>query len=135
VSFDGDGLLDMSGGVDASFDINGRHVLHDTVSFGSGGGAAADLAKFLFRCTAALAKEIRPERRPRLFNTNLSPRSYIGMLVQSLAIRLFNCNYTYIMHALTALQRHGGVPLCVGAVSDREEADRYFPGFGFAGLA
>ena len=36
--------------------------------------------------------------------------------------------------AITALQRAGDRPLCVGALNNQEEADRWFPGFSFSEL-
>jgi hypothetical protein len=93
-----------------------------------------DLSKFLFKCIQQLKQQLCPEQKIRIFNTNLYPQAYIGMLIQSIAIRLFNNNYNYIMHALTALQRSGNRPLCVGAITNQDEAKQYFPKYSFADL-
>jgi hypothetical protein len=134
VGFTNKGTLEMRNGVEASFALNGKQVLNEMVSINSRDTGHTDLAAFLLRCIGAIKKEVCPEKQLRMFNTNLYPRAYIGMLVQSVAIRLFNNNYNYIMHALTALQRSANAPLCVGAISDQDEADRHFPGFSFSEL-
>jgi hypothetical protein len=134
VSFDNNGILKMDEAVWADFILNEKHVLSEPVSIHSMNGGVMDISKFLFQCIKQLKQWMCPGNNIRLFNTNLYPGAYIGMLIQSVAIRLFNNNYHYIMHALTSLQRSGNAPLCVGAVIDWEEAHTHFPGFDFSEL-
>jgi hypothetical protein len=134
VGFTKNGILVLKQAIEASFVINGRRVLNDVISINSRDTGCTDLSMFLLQCIGAVKKEVCPGMKVRMFNTNLYPRAYIGMLVQSIAIRLFNNNYNYIMHALTSLQRSAFAPLCVGALEDQDEADRCFPGFSFSEL-
>jgi hypothetical protein len=134
VRFAKSGALETARAVEASFSINDKQVLSDPVSVNSAGSHDTDLSAFLIRCIGALRKEMFPAKQTKMLNTNLYPRAYIGMLVQSVAIRLFNSNYNYIMHALTALQRTNNAPLCAGALADQEEADKFFPGYSFSEL-
>ena len=134
ISFNPQGMLAVAGGIKADFIINGRHVLRDVVSLQHRNNGHMDLPGFLFLCIKQLKRALTVPENIRMFNTNLYPRAYIGMLIQSAAIRLFNNNYTYIMHAITSLQRTGNKPLCIGAVKNEEEATIYFPGFSFSDL-
>ncbi len=134
IRFDKSGVLKTEQGVVADFSINGTFVLNGSICINNRIPEAMDLSKFLFKCIRNLKDVLYPETSIKIFNTNLYPQAYIGMLIQSLAIRSFNNNYNYIMHALTALQRAGGMPLCVGSLTDQSEADRCFPGYDFADL-
>jgi hypothetical protein len=134
VGFAGGGALRLEEGVAAVFRLNGEKVLKGMISINNQNCGHPDLLKFLLQCIAKVKDKLCPAKGIRMFNTNLYPRAYIGMLIQAVAIRLFNNNYNYIMHALTALQRFDEVPLCVGALTDQAEADQYFPGFDFTEL-
>jgi hypothetical protein len=129
-----DGTLDFTSDIRATFALAGMTLADEFVSFGGRVNGRKDLSIFLLECIRSMKHALFPVWQGRMLNTNLYPRAFIGMLVQSVAIRLFNDNYNYIMHALTALQSTGGVPLCVGAVADQDEADRFFPGFDFSEL-
>ena len=125
----------------ADFFLDQTHVAGEVVSINNHENGYMDLVKFLFICIKQLKQKrlfnkttIGLGQKIRIFNTNLYPLSYIGLLIQSVAIRLFNNNYNYIMHALTSLQRDENGPLCVGAVLNPEEADKHFPGFSFTEL-
>jgi hypothetical protein len=133
VRFEKNGLFRV-GDVEADFFIHGKNAVHGTVSLHGGSAGSTDLARFLFGCIEELKPELCPGKDIRLFNTNLYPRACIGLLIQVAAVRLFNSNYSYVMHALTALQRSNDAPLCVGALRDQGEADRFFPGFSFREL-
>jgi hypothetical protein len=134
VGFDKNGIFKMYRGVEADFFLNEKHLLSGTVSIHGSKTGHTDLSKFLFKCIDLLKSELCSGKAIRIFNTNLYPRACIGMLIQAVAIRLFNNNYSYIMHTLTALQRSSDAPLCVGALADQNEADRHFPGFDFSEL-
>ncbi len=134
VSFDKNGVLKTEQGIQAEFFLDEKPVLSEMVTINNQMAHAVDLSKFLFKCIQQLKQRLGSGGNIRIFNTNLYPQAYIGMLIQSIAIRLFNNNYNYIMHALTALQRSGEQPLCIGALVDQNEADRYFPGYNFADL-
>lgn len=129
VGFSAGGILKTSGGIGADFSLNGTLIESGTVSVNNQETGHVDIGRFLFMCISHMKRFFCIGPRHRLFNTNLYPGAYIGMLVQSIAIRLFNDNYRYIMHVLTALQRNDEVPLCIGSVLDQKEASVYFPGF------
>jgi hypothetical protein len=129
IGFDRDGTLRTTQGVRAEFSVNGSPVLESTVSVNVPGTPYKDLAKFLLQCIRELKRRLCAGEIARILNTNLHPSAYIGLFTQVAVIRLFHASYAYIMHALTALQRPGHKPACVGAVSDQGEADLYFPGF------
>ena len=63
------------------------------------------------------------------YNTNSVPSSLIGLIIQILGTIIFSNNYNYFQHILGALQRHKGIPLCIGIMKDFEEAQIYFPDF------
>ncbi len=128
VGFTKNGALTITKGIETDFSLNGISSVHGVVNDFTG------LSGFLLRCLGKVRRQILPGTYVRMFNSNLYPGAYLGMLVQAVAIRLFNDNYNYIMHAVTALQRAEGRPLCVGALGDQEEADRWFPGFSFSEL-
>ena len=134
ISFNTHGILEIQGGVRAGFFINEKHILSEVISIYNRNNERMDLSKFLFSCIKQLKLKLCLAKNIRMFNTNLYPRAYIGMLIQSVAIRLFNNNYNYIMHALTSLQRINNTPLCIGAIIDKEEAKTCFPGFSFSDL-
>jgi hypothetical protein len=134
VGFDHNGFLKTDSGVCADFIIDEKHILSERISIHNPDTGCMDMTTYLFKCINVLKQWMCPGNNIRMFNTNLYPASYIGMLMQSVAIRLFNDNYHYIMHAITSLQRAGNVPLCVGAVMGREEAFTHFPGFDFSDL-
>ena len=134
ISFNTHGILEIQGGVRAGFFINEKHILSEVISIYNRNNERMDLSKFLFSCIKQLKPKLCLAKNIRMFNTNLYPRAYIGMLIQSVAIRLFNNNYNYIMHALTSLQRINNTPLCIGAIIDKEEAKTCFPGFSFSDL-
>ncbi|MBN1413073.1 MAG: hypothetical protein JW969_19695 [Spirochaetales bacterium] len=129
ISFARDGTMRTTDGVRAGFMLDGKEVLAGTVTVNTPGTSYMDLTKFLLICIRELGHVMGVPDKIRMLNTNLYPGAYIGMLIQFAAIRIFNSNYSYIMHALTALQRPAGISSCIGAVSNQEEADRVFPGY------
>ncbi|HEX3043814.1 MAG TPA: hypothetical protein VHY08_03590 [Bacillota bacterium] len=134
VSYEKNGKVKTEQGIQADFLLNDLVVLTETITLNNPIPGSIDLSHFLFRCIRQLKQRLCPNQNGQIYNTNLYPQAYIGMLIQSLAIRLFNNNYNYIMHALTALQRSDTRPLCVGAIKDQNEANQYFPGYSFAEL-
>jgi hypothetical protein len=134
VRFTKQGMLESAKGINATFAIDRKQVIADTVSVNNVSAKERDLAVFLLKCVGAMKSVICPALGTKMLNTNLHPRAYLGMLVQSISIRLFNNNFNYIMHALTSLQRSVEAPLCVGAIENQEEADKCFPGYSFSEL-
>jgi hypothetical protein len=134
VSYDKNGRVKTEQGIQADFLLDDQVVLSEMITLNHLIPGSLDLSHYLFKCIRQLKQRLCPNQNNQIFNTNLYPQAYIGMLIQSLAIRLFNNNYNYIMHALTALQRPDTQPLCVGAIADQNEANQYFPGYSFAEL-
>lgn len=134
VSFDKNGKLKTEQGIQADFILDDELVLSEAIAINTLIPQALDLSHFLFKCIRQLKQRLCPNQNLQIYNTNLYPQAYHGMLIQSIAIRLFNSNYNYIMHALTALQRSDTQPLCIGAIKDQNEANQYFPGYSFAEL-
>jgi hypothetical protein len=128
IGFTKNGGLTITQGIRTDFSLNGLSCAQCLVNDFAG------FSGFLLRCLDKVRRQVLAGRYVRMFNSNLYPGAYLGLLAQAVAVRLFNNNYNYIMHAVTALQRAGDRPLCVGALNNQEEADRWFPGFSFSEL-
>jgi hypothetical protein len=134
VRFDRDGRLKGLEKVRIEFFINGEPVLDNTGLLGKSGNMYRDFLTFIVQCTHRVKTEVCGDVNVRFLNTNLFPAALVGLIVQAVAMQIFKNNYSYVMHALTALQRPNGVPLCLGAIRNREEAELYFEGYEFGRL-
>jgi hypothetical protein len=128
VHFDRDGNIKCNT-FKSIFSINGNQVRDDEIILGKEGISNAKLAKMLLGCVWSMQHALQLRSKETIRFSNLYPSAYLGILTQALSIRHFSNNYQYIMHALTALQRHNGIPLCVGASSGSNELKVHFPDF------
>lgn len=129
IRFGKNGGINCSGTLDSQFSINGEFVRKDQISLGSDGINNIKLARMLLGCVRSLQNALQVDLKEPMRCSNLYPSAFLGLFTQALAIRHFSDNYQYIMHALTALQRRNGIPLCIGATSDSREMKKYFPEF------
>jgi hypothetical protein len=79
--------------------------------------------------TARIALAFLGELRMDFMASNMFYPAFAGLLVQGVAMKKYYNNLNFVLHTLTALQRMGGIPRCVGAVESKEEADCYFTGY------
>lgn len=129
IRFGKNGDINCNGTLDSQFSINGEWVRQDQIDLGSDGINNVKLAKMLLGCVRSMQKSLQIDIREPMRCCNLYPSAFLGVFTQALAIRHFSGNYQYIMHALTALQRRNGMPLCIGAASGSGEMSNYFPDF------
>lgn len=59
----------------------------------------------------------------------LYPTSFFGLFTQSIALVIFNKNYSYFQHCINGLQRVNHIPLCLGVIESMEEGKERFQGF------
>lgn len=102
-----------------------------TISTGTPESVVTSLLRFTLACWRQVAAQYQCDLTA-FHNTNSRPLSLVGLIVQSFGILIFSNNYNYIQHILASLQRDRGIALCIGAVSDIEEAKRCFPDFKLA---
>ncbi len=129
IHFGRSGEINCSSTLESQFRINSKHVRKDQIFLGKEGISNVRLAKMLL-CYVRLVKDaLQLDLREPMRCSNLYPAAFLGLITQALAIRHFSDNYQYIMHALTALQRRNGAPLCIGASSGSHEMKTHFPYF------
>jgi hypothetical protein len=128
IAFDNTGRLSKMDDIDADFYLNGALVMSRTVNFKVRFQRMLD---FILSCIDHVKTCVCPDLDIPFRITNLFPPAILSLLIQASAMHLFNNNYTYVMHVLTALQRRKGAPVCVGAIRDEAEANRYFPDYRF----
>jgi hypothetical protein len=128
VRFGRDGDINCNA-LESQFTINGEQIRNDEISLGKEGISNVKLAKMLLGCVWSVQHALQLGLKEPMRCSNLYPSAYLGILTQALSIRHFSNNYHYIMHALTALQRQNGMPLCVGASSGSHEIKVHFPDF------
>lgn len=129
IRFGKNGDINCSSTLDSQFSINGELVRQDQIILGCDGINNIKLAKMLLGCVRSLQSALHIDFKEPIRCSNLYPSAFLGVFTQALAIRHFSGNYQYIMHALTALQRRNGKPLCIGASSNSREMKLNFPDF------
>jgi hypothetical protein len=134
IRFGKNGDINCSSTLDSQFSVNRKFVREDQITLGSDGINNVKLARMLLGCVRSVQKALDINLKEPMRCCNLYPSAFLGVFTQALAIRHFSQNYQYIMHALTALQRRNGIPLCIGASSDSREMKQYFPDFSPADL-
>ena len=132
IGFKKDGVIQFQKPVRVQFFINNKIKLDKKTYLHKKLEDCLDMQRYLFLCIFNLKKEFQAEFP--VYNTNLYPLALIGLLTQAAAIKVFQNNYNYVMHALTALQRHNNIPRCIGAIKDQHEVNTYFPEFDFSKL-
>lgn len=132
VSFNKKGYLNIEKEVFVDFFID-NELLHSKCVLIKADNFYLDLQKFMIECISLIRERLAPELS-QMYNTNLYPVAYIGLLVQRLAIKTFKNNYNYVSHVLTAIQRHNNTPSCIGAIKDFDEAEKHFPGYSISDL-
>lgn len=128
IAFDETGRLSRLDDLEMAFLLNGAPVMTQMVNLGN---RFKKMLAFMLACIDHVKGEICPDRKISFKNTNLLPSALLSMLTQAAAMHLFDNNYAYVMHVLSALQRQNNVPVCVGAIRDEEEAEKYFPDYRF----
>jgi hypothetical protein len=128
IAFDESGALSKLEDLEMTFFLNGASVMTQVVNLND---RFKKMLEFMLACIDQVKGEICPDLEIPFKNTNLLPSAILSMLTQASAMHLFNNNYAYVMHVLSALQRRNNVPACVGAIKDEAEAQQYFPDYRF----
>jgi len=134
VNFDKAGNLKGLENVKIDFFINGSFMFSNDDFRGTSKYMYRDFLKFILNCINELKPSVCHGTNARFLNTNLVPGALIGLIVQCIAMQTFKNNYNYVMHALTALQRPNHIPLCLGAIKNKDEAHAFFEGYDFENL-
>lgn len=132
--FDKKGNLKGLENVKIDFSIKDRILFNNEALLGNSRNIYRDFLKFILKCIDEVKLQVINDRRVRFLNTNLMPAALAGLIVQAIAMKTFKSNYSYVMHVLTALQRVNDIPLCLGAIKSKEEAEHYFKGYDFENL-
>jgi hypothetical protein len=127
--FTKDGTITCDGPLSYEFSLQGRVVIRGSIANTGNNLVTVGFQKMLLECVKAMQTELGINKRETMYFTNLYPAAFMGLLTQMLAVRHFNSNYQYIMHAVTGLQRQNDTPLCIGSSVNMAEVKRYFPGF------
>lgn len=128
IAFDNSGMLSKVDDLDMDFYLNKALVMNQTINLKDRFGQMLD---FMLSCIDRMKAEVCPDLDIPFRSTNLFPPAILSMLIQASAMHLFNNNYAYVMHVLSALQRRNDAPACVGAIRDEAEANTYFPDYRF----
>lgn len=131
IAFDNTGMLSKVDDIDSDFYLDGERVLSQTVNLKDRFQLMLD---FMLACIDQVKTVASPDTAVPFHNTNLFPPAILSMLIQASSMHLFNNNYNYVMHVLSALQRRNGAPACVGAIRDEAEAKQYFPDYRFGDI-
>lgn len=127
--FASDGAFSCSGNLNFQFGIDGGAAFNCDIPLAGNGFLHIGFQRALLTGIRMMRSTFGVAEHVKFYCTNLQPAALIGLLTQALAIRRFSNNYTYIMHALTAIQRLDNVPLCIGSVKSPVEMKKFFPGF------
>lgn len=129
VTFDEEGYMWIKGNVKAEFYLNDELKVEDELYQSEKDHIFMRVQKFVFKCLTELQKELAPDYKKKLMNTNLYSSAIIGLIMQAVGIRAFSDNFNYIQYIMTAMQRPGRKPGCIGSILTEEEAENYFDGF------
>ncbi|RCX16310.1 hypothetical protein DFR58_11154 [Anaerobacterium chartisolvens] len=134
VCFDENGAMHVYEGAKVEFIINGEAVKSKRVNVNPRDNSFPNFTEFIVECMPFLEKAVEPSGRLKIFNTNTYIFAIIGLLTQSVAIKMFGHNYDYVFHIINNIQRINNVPACVGGLLNQEEADKYYPEFKFSDI-
>lgn len=128
IAFDRSGRLSKLDDLEMAFLLNGAPVITRRVNLND---RFKNMLGFMLACIDHVKGEICPNPKIPFKITNLLPSALLSTLTQASAMHLFDNNYSYVMHVLTALQRKNNAPVCVGAIENEAEAAQYFPDYRF----
>lgn len=134
VCFDESGAMHVYEGANVDFIINGSIVKSKRVNINPRDTSFPNFTEFIVECMPYLEKAVEPSGKLKVFNTNTYIFALIGLLTQSVAIKMFGHNYDYVFHIINNIQRINNVPACIGGLLNQEEADKYYPEFKFADI-
>lgn len=129
VVFDSEGYMWLKGTIHAEFYINDQLILQNKVYQGEEDFIFLKLQKFIFDCLRRLQMELAPNYKRKIMNTNMYASAIIGSIMQAVGIRIFADNFNYIQYIMTAMQRPGKIPGCIGSILTEKEASTYFKNF------
>lgn len=132
INYDNNINLYVLQGVKADFFINNKLYLTKKVNINDESNSYPNIVRFLTESVQLLKDYMLFPDNIKLFNTNIYPIALVGLLTQSIGIRLFRNNYNYMLKVFDSIQRINGRPGCVGALTDQDEADKYFSGYLFS---
>lgn len=127
--FDSDGNIYSDGVMDATSYFGDQELFHLQIGGNSEKRIYIQLNKLCAKTMETVRKQYTSAPDNRFLCTVLQSQAFIGVFIQSIAIKMFNNNYTYILHCLKGIQRYSGNPRCIGSVTSQKEADDFFPGF------
>jgi len=115
--------------IPATFYVDGYEVYTSSISGNSSTRICVNIKSFIITGLAAIKKEFTNDLGNSYMCSNLFPQAFIGLFVQSIAMKMFHNNYSFILHILNSIQRNNDVPRCIGSVISFDESKKYFPNY------
>lgn len=127
MKFKQDGTIARIDNVAVDFKSSGEPVIQGVLTGDDTNSCYQSIISFFETVVKHVGNKTYPVKDVMPHHTTLQPHSFLGLMVQLVAIAQYPENYNYVQHAIRGLQRKKEKPYCLGVIKDLEEGKRFYP--------